>query len=403
MISDEADPPNACPSTTCTRSSSGRSRPFEPRSLTWNTVRPAGGRDRGPMSEQARTAEPGITDAAIERLRARIGIPEPHPHAAALPSSPNIDAFRNVAIAYGDDNPLWCDPDVRRGAPAGAGPIASPVLVGGDTLIGEDEVTEVAPEHRDLMKGDPLRGVHAFYSASAREWWAPLRPGHRVCRRNALVGVLDKPSEFAERAVHEWTGQVFRDDDGHAAVGPVPADDPHRARPRRGSARSTTRVELAPYTDEEIDEIDAQYARRRRRAAPSRAGGRTCAEGDTVGPMVKGPLTVTDIICWHIGMGMGLYGVKPLRLGCAEPPAHPPLLPPRRPEHPRRACSASTGIPSSPAGRATRPPSTTAACARPGSSTSAPTGWATTPGCGSSTASSGSSTTSATPSGCRAR
>jgi hypothetical protein len=30
--------------------------------------------------------------------------------------------------------------------------------------------------------------------------------------------------------------------------------------------------------------------------------------------MVKGPLTVTDIVCWHSGMGMGLYGVRPLRL-----------------------------------------------------------------------------------------
>ena len=30
--------------------------------------------------------------------------------------------------------------------------------------------------------------------------------------------------------------------------------------------------------------------------------------------MVKGPLTVTDMVCWHAGMGMGLYGVKPLRL-----------------------------------------------------------------------------------------
>ena len=35
--------------------------------------------------------------------------------------------------------------------------------------------------------------------------------------------------------------------------------------------------------------------------------------------MVKGPLTVTDMVCWHVGMGMGLYGVKPLRLGDAEP------------------------------------------------------------------------------------
>ena len=29
---------------------------------------------------------------------------------------------------------------------------------------------------------------------------------------------------------------------------------------------------------------------------------------------MKGPLTVTDIICWHVGMGMGLYGVRPYRL-----------------------------------------------------------------------------------------
>ena len=90
------------------------------------------------------------------------------------------------------------------------GVIAPPPLVGGDSLVGVDEVPEVAEEHRDLMRGDPLRGVHAFYSASAREWWAPLRPEVAVTRRNALVGVLDKSSEFAERAVHEWTAQVFR-------------------------------------------------------------------------------------------------------------------------------------------------------------------------------------------------
>ena len=49
--------------------------------------------------------------------------------------------------------------------------------------------------------------------------------------------------------------------------------------------------------------------------------------------MVKGPLTVTDMICWHAGMGMGLYGVKPLRLGYQNRTAHPALLPPRRPQN----------------------------------------------------------------------
>ena len=153
-----------------------------------------------------------ITEEGVARLRARVGVPEPHPVPPHY-QRPGIDAFRHVATAYGDDNPLWCDPDYGCGT-RWEGPIAPPPLVGGDSLIGEDEVREVSPEHKDLLRGDPLRGVHAFYSASAREWWAPLSPDREVSRRNALVGVLDKPSEFAERAIHEWTAQVFRQVDG---------------------------------------------------------------------------------------------------------------------------------------------------------------------------------------------
>jgi acyl dehydratase len=173
----------------------------------------------------------------------------------------------------------------------------------------------VADEHRALMKGDPLRGVHAFYGASAREWWAPLRPGARVTRRNALVGVLDKGSAFAERAIHEWTGQVFRQADGPL----LSAQYRLMIRTERSKARKAKKyddVELAPYTDEQVDEIEAQYAAEGPRGADPRWW-EDVQVGDTVGPMVKGPLTVTDIVCWHVGMGMGLYGVAALRLGAA--------------------------------------------------------------------------------------
>jgi len=261
------------------------------------------------MAERGDTAQ--ITDEAVARLRARIGVPEPHPQPPHY-VRPGLDAFRHVAHAYGDDNPLWCDPDHGAGTRWG-GPIASPVLVGGDTLIGEDEVTEVPAEHRDLMKGDPLRGVHAFYSASAREWWAPLGPDRRIARRNALVGVHDKPSEFAERAVHEWTGQVFREDDGPL----LSAQYRLMIRTERSKAREKKKydaVEIEPYTDAQIDEIEAQYLAEAPRGAEPRWW-EDVAEGDTVGPIVKGPLTITDIVCWHVGMGMGLYGVAPLRLG----------------------------------------------------------------------------------------
>jgi hypothetical protein len=258
------------------------------------------------MAEPAR-----ITDEGIARLRARIGVAEPHP----MPPHylrPGIDAFRHVAIAYGDDNPLWCDPAHAVASRWGA-PIAPPPLVGGDTLIGEDEVTEVPADKRDLMRGDPLRGVHAFYSASAREWWAPLVSDRQVFRRNALVAVLDKPSEFAERAVHEWTGQVFRDELGTLLAGQrrlMVRTERRKARERR----KYEAIEPAYWTDDDIQAIEAQYATEAPRGADPRWW-EDVAEGDDVGPMVKGPLTVTDMICWHVGMGMGLYGVRPMRLG----------------------------------------------------------------------------------------
>ncbi len=206
---------------------------------------------------------------------------------------------------------MWCDPEYAAGT-VWHGPIAPPPLVGGDSLIGEDEVTEVSAEYRDLMKGDPLRGVHFFYSASAHEWWAPLRPNHRVFRRNALVGVLDKPSEFAGRAIHEWMAQVFRTDDDTLLTAQLRLG----IRTERGSAREHKKydeVAIEPYDRETLEAIDAQYAQERPRGAEPRWW-EDVEEGDTVGPLVKGPLRVTDLICWHVGIGMGLYGIKPFRL-----------------------------------------------------------------------------------------
>src|SRR5271156_7109182 len=97
-----------------------------------------------------------ITDEGIARLRKRIGIARPHttpPHYL----SPNEDAFRHVAQAYGDDNPLWCDPSYGAGTRWG-GPIASPHLVGGETLIGEEEGTGLGGEAEARVKGGTVRG-----------------------------------------------------------------------------------------------------------------------------------------------------------------------------------------------------------------------------------------------------
>ncbi|MDQ1533848.1 MAG: hypothetical protein QOF28_1609 [Actinomycetota bacterium] len=274
----------------------------------------ADGEAIGARGDQGARARRGITDIGVELLRARIGIAQPHPQPPHY-RYPNEDAFRHVAHSYGDDNPLWCDPEYAAKTRWG-GPIGPPNIAGGDTLIGENEVSHLDAETKALLKGDPLGGVHAFYSGSSREWWAPLRPGTRVTRRNALVGVHDKLSEFAERAVHEWTAEVFsgRDPDEVlcAQYRLMIRTDRTKAE-ERGKYDSTV---IEPYTDEELAAIDAAYASEtaRRRGADPRWW-EDVEEGNDLGPIVKGPLRVTDMVCWHVGMGMGLYGVKALRLG----------------------------------------------------------------------------------------
>ncbi len=251
-----------------------------------------------------------ITDAGLNRLRATIGIPVPQ-HRPPHHLRPGEDAFRHVAHSYGDANPLWCDPEYAAKSVWGQS-IAPPALIGGDTLIGEDEITELSAEERALTKGDPLRGVHAFYASSAREWWAPLRADHRVFRRSALVAALDKQSEFADRAVHEWSAQVYRDDEG-VILG---AQYRNMIRTERRKARSRKKykaVELKVWTPDEIDEIAQRYAREQPRGGRPRWW-EDVEEGDSLGMLTKGPLTVTDMMCWHIGMGTGMYGVAPLRL-----------------------------------------------------------------------------------------
>ena len=90
--------------------------------------------------------------------------------------------------------------------------------------------------------------------------------------------MLDKPSEFADRAVHEWSANVFRDDDGTMLSGQYRL----MIRTERKKAREKKKydaIEPANYTDAEIDAIEAEYAAATppRRRAPVLGGRRTRA------------------------------------------------------------------------------------------------------------------------------
>jgi acyl dehydratase len=252
-----------------------------------------------------------ITDDGVAALRERIGVPQVYPVGPHY-RRPTSDAFRHVAWSYGDDNPLWTDPE-HASSSVWKSPIAPPVMVGGDSIVGEDQLTEDERTHSKALRGDPLRGVHAFYAASEREWWAPLRTDTRVFRRTALVGVLDHASDFGGRAVEEWTAQAFQAEDGTL----LGAQYKMMYRTERDKARARKKydgVTVEPWSDQALAKVEEQYAAEGPRGTTPRWW-EDVQEGDAIDPLVKGPLTVTDMVCWHVGMGMGMYDVSPLRLG----------------------------------------------------------------------------------------
>lgn len=262
-----------------------------------------------------------LTDASFERSRARIGIP------VRLPNPPHnlevsLDGLRHFASGYGDDNPLYTDPVYAAGT-RWCGLIGPPALL---YTMGEDASPRPQPpEHRETLRGDPFAGLGSYQAAMDFEWWRPLRLGERLRCLRAQVGVADRRSEFGGRSAHVT----------HAFLYGSPVGGLHAI--RRGTWVNTERAASKerrkehdlpePYTEAQLAEIDAAYAAETRRGSEVRWF-EDVEVGDVVDPKVKGPLTTTDIVVWHLGWGMQLTPPGSSRLAWKVRQKAPGLYPP---------------------------------------------------------------------------
>jgi acyl dehydratase len=248
-----------------------------------------------------------ITDDAIERFRARIDVPVPEPPPYNVEA--HADTIRHFAHAYGDDNPLYCDPEHAATTRWGE-TIGSPFFL---LTMGESTATEVPKDVRDRSRG-ALAGVHMFHAGSEWHFHEPVRPGFRVASTRRLTDVESKASEFGG-----GRGVI-----SHFAIDYVTKPE---ARPlaehhfwfvhaERDTAEKTgkeKKIETPTWSEDEIAEIDAAVLAEVARGAEPRYWD-DVAVGDELGVLHKGPLTVTDNVGFHIGLGPGEYGWGPLRM-----------------------------------------------------------------------------------------
>jgi acyl dehydratase len=247
-----------------------------------------------------------ITGEKVERLRARIGLPtaararpfnrEAHPH-----------TIRHFAHGYGDDNLLYRDPGYTATSPW-RGLIAPSLFV---NTLGTNVVSRYpTPDLAQLMRGDPLCSVHAFHGRDDWEFLPPIRPGDGAFHVHQLTEVQVKESALARPAVHLSYTHEFVNERGVLATHRSLFIHAERDTPTAGKERSR---QLPTYTEADREQLDRELTAWHRRGANTRRF-EEIETGEEFGPLVEGPLLVTDIILSHTGRGPGHMGIGALNM-----------------------------------------------------------------------------------------
>jgi acyl dehydratase len=250
-----------------------------------------------------------LTDEDMERAKLLIGVDTASRTREHI-SVATPDAIRNWAFGMGDDNPLHVDeeygPTTRWGSQ-----IASPTFVGHikTPLLGDPVPSEIKAATKGLF-----RGIHVFVSGGTWDFYRPLFPGDRLYSFSGLESVETKDSEFAGRSVVQVSRNAIFNQRAEV-VGVYRILTILTARKESRDRGKYAAIESASYTDEDIERIDAIYAAETVRGAEKRWW-EDVSVGDELQPMVKGPLTVTEVIAFHAGgYGFVPYGLRSSRVG----------------------------------------------------------------------------------------
>ena len=282
-----------------------------------------------------------LTDEGIALMRHRAGYPNPTVRSGTrqLPwwTVTSADAIRHFVNGYGDDNPLFCDPDYAAntrwggliGPPgfAAAGgpnahrePLPRPYGDSDEVQPGHEEeawlrrLGTTIPEDFDRETRGALRGVQLYNSGGDMSFYRPFYLGDYVAgTAGGVYEVEEKQSEFSGRSAIVTNRTVSWNQRGDiTSMGN--SWFVHAERRQVTSDNKYAKDEAAFYTDEELGEIEAAYDNEKHRGSDTLYW-EDVEVGDALPTMVKGPMVITDMMNHYMGWGWGPYGNGALRLG----------------------------------------------------------------------------------------
>ena len=236
-----------------------------------------------------------ITEAGLELMRSAIGVTRPVPGWNRLVTSEGVEHF---ALGIGDDNPLWWD-DAYAAASTHGGRVAPPCY-----LYSHAGGPRLRPEHGHASTDRFLPGVMGLLAGEKWRWRRLPRVGERICAESALVEVSVREGGFGGRSVAQVERISFLAGDELIAEQDQTIRRFERGRTRERSAYLDR--PMATWTDADIDRFAAHYEAE---IAARRGGEPRYIEdvraGEDIGPMLKGPLTITAMVGFLLGAGSG--------------------------------------------------------------------------------------------------
>lgn len=248
----------------------------------------------------------GITEEMVEKANALVGVwlrRDVHWPAQSEPIS-SLDIRRWAMLSIADDNPLWSDAEYASRTLWG-GIIAPP------TFLYTIDTTIVAP-------GFP--GIQWIYGGTRWEHYRPVRVGDTITAKARVIRLDEKTGSHVARFFVQ-VGEVIYTNQRGEVVSRAEADVMRvpRSRSGQGIKGFDDRRTRWNYSPEQINEIRLAYLNEERRGGEIRYW-EDVRVRDQLPTIVKGPLTLVDILAFYVGR-RSTY--KPLKLAFLEREKHP--------------------------------------------------------------------------------
>ena len=227
---------------------------------------------------------PALWAGALDEARALIGV-DLRRSSQSWNSEASPDAVRHFCWGIGDDNPLFCD------LAYGATTRWQSGLAPGCFLYSVD-TTVVAPK---------LRGIQWLYSGTDWQWFEPIRHRDSFTVRARLLDAVEKRGAKA-RAFIIQTGEVLYTNQHGRLVCRALGNTARTPRAKAEGGLKYEPRETHRYSVEELEHLAHAIESEELRAAVPRYW-QDLAVGTDIQPMLKGPLNITDMICWYAGGG----------------------------------------------------------------------------------------------------